>query len=313
MQEAGKIWMNGSLVDWGSARVHVLSHGLHYGSSVFEGIRAYAADEGTAVFRLDAHLKRLERSAQTYYMPVPYTQEELREAVHQVIAVNGLKECYIRPIVFRGYGTMGLFPLDAPVDVAIAAWEWGAYLGEEGLTRGIRAKVASWRRIGSTTIPATAKAGGQYLNSILAKIETHKAGYQEAILLNEAGYVADGSGENIFVVRDGTLITPPVQASILEGITRQCILQLAAEEGVPVVEREVARAELYIADEVFVTGTAAEVCPIVEIDDHVIGEPGPVTRLLQDRFFAATLGRHPRSAQWLDHVAMPVASTDPRP
>jgi branched-chain amino acid aminotransferase len=308
MQEAEKIWMNGALVDWADARVHVLSHALHYGSSVFEGVRAYAADRGTAVFRLDDHLLRLQRSAQTYYMDVPYSREELRQAVHEVIAANGLKECYIRPIVFRGYGTMGLFPLEAPVDVAVAAWEWGAYLGEDGLKHGIRAKIASWRRIGSTTIPATAKAGGQYLNSILAKIETHKAGYQEAILLNEAGYVADGSGENIFVVRGGQLITPPAQASILEGITRQCILELAAEAGIPVVEREIARAELYVADEVFVTGTAAEVCPICEIDDHRIGEPGPITRLLQERFFASTLGRHERSAQWLDYVSVPSSS-----
>jgi branched-chain amino acid aminotransferase len=240
-----------------------------------------------------------------YYMPIPYSYEELRHAVHEVIAVNGLRECYIRPIAFRGYGTMGLFPLDAPVDVAIAAWEWGAYLGDDGLKHGIRAKTSSWRRIGSSTIPATAKAGGQYLNSILAKIETHKAGYQEAILLNEAGYVADGSGENIFVVRAGELITPPVNASILEGITRATIIELAKDEGIPVVQRELARAEMYVADEVFVTGTAAEVCPINEVDDHAIGEPGPITRRLQERFFAATLGRHPRSSGWLDYVAVP--------
>ena len=305
MQEAEKIWMNGTLVDWADARVHVLSHGLHYGSSVFEGIRAYDADGGTAVFRLDDHLARLERSAAMYYMPLPYSREELRAAVHQVIAANGLGGCYIRPIALRGYGVMGLFPLEAPVDVAVAAWEWGAYLGEESLRTGIRAKIASWRRIGSTTIPATAKAGGQYLNSILAKIETHKAGYEEALLLNEAGYVADGSGENLFIVRDGALVTPPLQASILEGITRASIIQLAADEGIPVVEREVARAELYTADEVFVTGTAAEVCPVREVDDHPIGAPGPVTRRLQDRFFAAVAGRDPRSAEWLDHVEAP--------
>lgn len=305
MQEAEKIWMNGQLVNWADAQVHVLSHGLHYGSSVFEGIRAYAADEGTAVFHLREHLERLERSAAMYYMPIPFDFDELRQAVHEVIAANGLRECYIRPIVFRGYGQMGLFPLDAPVDVAIAAWEWGAYLGEDGLKNGIRAKTSSWRRIGSTTIPATAKAGGQYLNSILAKIETHKAGYQEAILLNEAGYVADGSGENIFLVRGGKLITPPVNASILEGITRATIIELAHEEGIEVIEREVARAELYIADEVFVTGTAAEVCPISEVDDHVVGTPGPITRRMQERFFAATLGRDPKHTDWLDYVAVP--------
>ena len=246
MQESKTIWMNGELVPWGEANIHVLSHGLHYGSSVFEGIRAYRTDGGPAVFRLDDHLRRLERSAAMYFMPLPFTRDQLRDAVHSVIRDNELQECYIRPIAMRGYGVMGLVPLEAPVDVAIAAWEWGAYLGEEGLKHGIRAKTSSWRRIGSTTIPATAKAGGQYLNSILAKIETHNAGYQEAILLNEAGYVADGSGENIFLVRNGTLITPPVNASILEGITRECIITLAGEEGIPLVEREVARAELVV-------------------------------------------------------------------
>jgi branched-chain amino acid aminotransferase len=300
MREAEKIWMNGSLVDWADARIHVLSHGLHYGSSVFEGIRAYETEQGTAVFRLTDHLARLERSAALYYMPIPFDREELRAAVHQVVAANELASCYIRPIVLRGYGVMGLFPLDAPVDVAIAAWEWGAYLGEEGLQNGIRAKVATWRRIGNNTIPATGKAGGQYLNSILAKIESHKAGYQEAILLNEAGHVADGSGENIFVVRDGRLLTPPTSSSILEGITRNTIIELAADEGIPVVERDLARAELYLADEVFVTGTAAEVCPINEIDDHPIGPPGPITRRMQERFFAITEGRDPRYASWLD-------------
>ncbi len=308
MQEAEKIWMNGSLVDWADARVHVLSHGLHYGSSVFEGIRAYATERGSAVFRLDDHLARLERSAATYYMPLPYTREELRVAVHQVVGANGLGSCYIRPLVLRGYGVMGLFPLDAPVDVAIAAWQWGAYLGEEGLRNGIRAKVASWRRIGNNTIPATAKAGGQYLNSILAKIESHKAGYEEAILLNEQGYVADGSGENIFMVRDGRLYTPPLQSSILEGITRATVMELAADEGLQVVERDIARAELYMADEVFVTGTAAEVCPLNAIDDHPLGEPGPITRRIQDRFFAVTEGRDARFAHWLDHAPSAAAA-----
>ncbi len=302
MQEAEKIWMNGELVDWPDARVHVLSHGLHYGTTVFEGIRSYDAEGGTAVFRLDDHLARLERSAAIYYMPLPYSREELREAVHQVVSVNGLGGCYIRPIALRGYGTMGLFPLDSPVDVAIAAWQWGAYLGEEGLRTGIRAKISSWRRIGGSTIPATAKAGGQYLNSILAKVETHKAGYQEALLLNEAGYVADGSGENLFIVRDGKLVTPPLQASILEGITRASIIELAADEGIEVEEREVARAELYTADEVFITGTAAEVCPINEIDDHPLGQPGPITMRLQERFFAAAGGRDPAYAKWVDYV-----------
>ncbi|MDX6647677.1 MAG: branched-chain amino acid aminotransferase [Miltoncostaeaceae bacterium] len=302
MQEAEKIWMNGALVDWHEARVHVLSHALHYGTAVFEGIRSYATDDGPAVFRLDDHLARLERSAAMYYMPIPFSREELRLAVHRLLAANDLGSCYIRPLVMRGYGTMGLFPLEASVDVAIAAWEWGAYLGEEGLRSGIRAKVSSWRRIGNNTIPATAKAGGQYLNSILAKIETHKAGYQEAILLNEHGFVADGSGENIFVVKAGRLVTPPITASILEGITRATIIELAADEGIEVAERDVTRAALYAADELFITGTAAEVCPVNEIDDHLLGPPGPITRRLQERFFAVTEGRDPRYAAWLDRA-----------
>ena len=309
MQESEKIWQNGQLVDWADARVHVLTHALHYGTSVFEGIRAYKTERGPAVFRLDDHLARLERSAAMYYMPLPFSREELRTAVHQTIAVNELDSCYIRPLAFRGYGTMGLFPLDAPVELAIAVWEWGAYLGEEGLKNGIRAKIASWRRIGNNTVPATAKAGGQYLNSILAKVETQKAGYQEAILLNEQGYVADGSGENIFVVKDGVLSTPPVASSILEGITRNTIIDLAREEGLEVIERDIARGELYFADEVVVTGTAAEVCPINEIDDHEIGPPGPITRRLQDRFFRVTEGKDPRSAEWLDYVEVPAQAS----
>lgn len=302
VQESEKIWHNGELVDWHDATVHVLSHGLHYGTSVFEGIRAYATDRGPAVLKLDLHLERFARSAAMYYMDLPYDTAALRDAVCAVVRENGLDSCYIRPIAFRGYGTMGLFPLGAPVEVAIAAWEWGAYLGEEGLQNGIRAKIASWRRIGNNTIPATAKAGGQYLNSILAKVEADKAGYEEAILLNEQGHVADGSGENIFVVAHGQIVTPPLGASILEGITRNGIIEIAREEGFTVVERDVSRAELYFADEVFVTGTAAEVCPINEIDDHPIGPPGPVTKRLQDRFFAITRGEDPRSASWLHHV-----------
>jgi len=302
MQEAEKIWMNGGLVDWADANVHVLSHALHYGTSVFEGIRAYETDDGPAVFRLDDHLARLERSAQMYYMTVPYERGELRDAVHEVIKVNGLQSCYIRPIVFRGYGTMGLFPLEATVDVSIAVWEWGAYLGEDSLTKGIDAKISSWRRIGPNTVPATAKAGGQYLNSILAKIEAHKAGYDEALLLNEAGFVADGTGENLFMVKNGKLYTPPVSASILMGITRQTIIDLAEEEGIEVVEAEVPRADLYVADEIFVSGTAAEVCPVRSVDDHVIGDRGPITERLQARFFDAIVGKDSRSEEWLDFV-----------
>ncbi len=302
MQESEKIWHNGRLVGWGDATVHVLTHALHYGTSVFEGIRAYATPDGPAVFKLDEHLDRFRRSAEMYYMDLPYDRDALRDAVSDVIAANGLDACYIRPLAYRGYGTMGLYPLDSPVDVSVAAWEWGAYLGEEGLRNGIRAKISTWRRIGNNTIPGQAKAGGQYLNSILAKIEAEKGGYEEAILLNEQGDVCDGSGENIFVVKDGVIATPPVQAAILEGITRNAIIDLARDEGIPVVERAVSRAELYFADEVFVTGTAAEVCPLNAIDDHELGEPGPVSRRLQDRFFAITRGEDPVFRDWLTPI-----------
>ncbi len=302
MQESEKIWHNGQLVKWADATIHVLSHALHYGTSVFEGIRAYSTPDGPAAFRLDEHLERLERSAQMYYMDLPFDRDALRDAVFEVVTANGLASCYIRPLAFRGYGTMGLYPLDAPVDVTVAAWEWGAYLGEEGLRNGIRAKISTWRRIGNNTIPGQAKAGGQYLNSILAKIEAEKGGYEEAILLNEQGDVCDGSGENIFVVKDGVVSTPPVQAAILEGITRNAIIELAADERIPVVERAISRAELYLADEVFVSGTAAEVCPINSVDDHELGEPGPITRRLQDRFFAVTRGEDPAFRDWLTPI-----------
>lgn len=302
VQESEKIWHNGQLVNWADATVHVLSHALHYGTSVFEGIRAYATPDGPAVLQLDEHLARFERSAQMYYMDLPFDRDQLHQAVMDVVSSNGLESCYIRPLAFRGYGEMGLFPLNAPVDIAIAAWEWGAYLGEEGLKNGIRAKISTWRRIGNNTIPGAAKAGGQYLNSILAKIESDKGGYAEAILLNEQGDVCDGSGENIFIVKDGIIATPPLQAAILEGITRNAIIELAADEGMPVVERAISRAELYYADEVFVTGTAAEVCPITSVDDHELGKPGPVTRRLQDRFFAVTRGEDSKYQHWLTVV-----------
>ena len=209
MDQADLIWMNGDFVAWEDAKVHVLTHGLHYGTGVFEGIRAYDTELGTAIFRHDDHLDRLFRSAGLYHMPIPYTLEELRTATHELIARNGLRSCYIRPIAFRGYGQMGLYPLEAPVDVSIAAWEWGAYLGEQGKQRGIRAKVSSWRRISGDSLIPHAKASGQYLNSVLAKIESQKAGYEEAILLDDIGHVCEGTGENIFVVRDGEIFTPP--------------------------------------------------------------------------------------------------------
>jgi branched-chain amino acid aminotransferase len=298
------IWMNGEFVAWEDAKVHVLTHGLHYGTGVFEGIRAYETSLGTAVFRHADHIDRLYKSAELYYMPIPYSREELRTATHELIGRNGLTSCYIRPLVFRGYGQMGLFPLDAPVDVAIAVWAWGAYLGEEGKLSGIRAKVSSWRRISPDSLIPHSKASGQYLNSVLAKIESHKAGYEEAILLDDQGRVCEGSGENIFVVREGQIVTPPQTASILDGINRKSVMQIARDLGHEVVERDVARAELYLADEVFMTGTAAEMVPVREIDDHAIGggSPGPVTREVQAAFEDALCGRAERYRDWLDVV-----------
>ncbi len=307
MEQADLIWHNGELVAWEDAKIHVLTHGLHYGTSVFEGERAYDTSEGPAIFRHHDHLRRLLASAELYYMPVPYTLAQLRAATHELIAANGLSECYIRPIIYRGYGQMGLNPLDCEVSVSIAVWPWGAYLGEAAATHGVRAKVASWRRISSDALIPHAKASGQYLNSVLAKIEATKAGYEEAILLDAHGFVSEGTGENIYIVRDGVIITPPQTAAILDGISRKAILQIARDLGYEVVERDLARAELYLADEVFLSGTAAELVPVREIDDHVIGGggAGEVTRAVQTVFVDALHGRVQRYREWLDVVALP--------
>jgi branched-chain amino acid aminotransferase len=307
VNQAELIWMNGEFVAWEDAKVHVLTHGLHYGTGVFEGIRAYDTEHGTAIFRHQEHIDRLFKSAELYYMPIPYTREELRTATHELIVRNNLPACYIRPIVFRGYGTMGLFPLDAPVDVTIAVWPWGAYLGDESKRTGVRAKVSSWRRISPDSLIPAAKASGQYLNSILAKIESHKAGYEEAILLDDHGHVCEGSGENIYVVRDGVLLTPPQTAGILDGINRKSVLAIARDLGYEVVIRDLGRSELYLADEVFLSGTAAELVPVREIDDHAVGtgEPGPMTRAIQQVFDDALYGRDARYREWLDVVPVP--------
>jgi branched-chain amino acid aminotransferase len=302
MNTAEKIWMNGEIVPWEEAKVHVLSHGLHYGSGVFEGIRAYETERGTAVFRFIEHLARLKRSAQLYYMDVPYSLEKLREATHELIRVNQLRSCYIRPLVIRGYGEMGLFPLNAPIDVVVAVWPWGAYLGEQGQKEGIRCKVSSWRRMSPDSFIPQAKACGQYLNSILAKVESAKAGYEEAIMLDEHGNVCEGSGENLFIVRDGEIATPPATASILDGITRRSVIQISDDLGFPVVERDIARGELYQADELFLTGTAAEVVPVREVDDHPLGPPGEITTAIQSCFFEAIQGKRQEYLEWLDFV-----------
>ncbi len=307
MEQSDLIWHNGELVAWEDAKVHVLTHGLHYGTGVFEGIRAYETATGTAIFRHREHLERLFRSAELYYMPIPYTLEELRAATHELIAANELRECYIRPIAFRGYGQMGLYPLDCPVEVSIAVWPWGAYLGEDGKRDGVRAKVSSWRRISHDSLIPHAKASGQYLNSVLAKIEASKAGYQESILLDAHGFVCEGTGENIYLVRDGVIHTPPHTAAILDGISRRSVITIAGDLGLPVIERDLARSELYLADEVFLSGTAAELVPVREIDDHAIGagEPGPITREIQRVFDDALHGRDQRYGDWLDLVQVP--------
>jgi branched-chain amino acid aminotransferase len=310
VEQADLIWHNGELVAWEDAKVHVLTHGLHYGTSVFEGERAYETPRGTAIFRHLDHLRRLHASAKLYYMELPYSVEELRVATHELIAANGLRECYIRPVAFRGYGQMGINPLDCEVSVSIAVWPWGAYLGEAAKLEGVRAKVSSWRRLDGGSLIPHAKAGGQYLNSVLAKIESVKAGYQEAILLDSRGFVCEGTGENIYIVREGEIITPPQTASILDGISRRSIITIARDLGYTVTERDIARAELTLADEVFLSGTAAELVAVSEIDDHTIGGGGrgSVTAQIQRVFEDALHGREERYAEWLDVVPMPTPS-----
>jgi len=302
--EVEKIWMDGELVDWRDAQVHVLSHALHYGSGVFEGIRAYETVRGPAVWHLDEHLKRLYRSAKLYHLDIPFSPEALKDATKEVIRANGLQSCYIRPLAFRGYGEIGVNPLESPVNVTIAVWPWGAYLGEEALEQGVRVKVSSWRRNAQNSLPAAAKATGQYINSVLAKVESLKAGYDEAIMLNDHGYVTDGSGENIFIVRKGVLFTPPTQAGSLDGITRETTMTLARDAGYEVREENLVRTDLYNAEECFFTGTAAEITPIREVDDRAVGvgHRGPVTKELQEAFFAATKGEDERYVDWLTFV-----------
>ena len=304
MRETEKIWMNGVLVDWADATVHVGTHGLHYGTGVFEGIRCYETDKGPAVFRLTDHLERLHDSAKLLYMDLPYSIEDLHAACMELIGVNGLPECYLRPIAFSGYGELGVSTAGNPVDVVIMSWPWGAYLGEEGLKNGIRVKISSWQRVGPNTIPHASKATGIYLNSMLAVTEANRAGYDEAILLTADGFIADGSGENVFVVKDGAIATPPLATSILPGITRDSLIQIAQDLGYTVEEKNLIRSDLVFADEVFMTGTAAEVTPIREIDDREIGPPGPVTTELQTAYLDTCRGKSERWAQWLEYATI---------
>jgi len=303
MQEANKIWMNGELVDWADATVHVGVHGLHYGSGVFEGIRAYETPKGTAVFRLSEHLERLERSAKLLYMELPYSQEELKAATWDLIGANELPSCYLRPIAFYGYGQLGVSARDNPVDVAIMAWPWGAYLGEDGARKGVRLKTSSFVRFHHNSLMPLAKASGHYVNSILAGYEARRNGYDEALLLDVHGYVAEGSGENFFIVRDGVVKTPPLN-SVLPGITRAAVMKILRDASIEVVEQTFPRDAVYIADEAFMTGTAAEVTPVRELDDRMIGAgvPGPVTIKVQEVFRNALHGRDARYRDWLHYV-----------
>jgi branched-chain amino acid aminotransferase len=303
--ESEKIWMDGELVDWADAKIHILTHTLHYGCGVFEGIRAYATPTGPAVFRLTDHIIRLFNSAKIFMIDVPFTVEQIIEATKETVRVNGLPECYIRPIVYLGYGEMGLNPLPCPVNVSIAVWPWGTYLGDEGILHGVRMKISSWQRHDPNAMPPAAKGTGMYINSSMAKVEALKAGYDEAILLSPQGYVSECTGENIFIVKGGRIITPPVSAGALEGITQSSVLTIARDLGYEVEVGNILRSDLYTADEAFVSGTAAEVVPIRSVDDRLVGtdgEPGPMTRKLQEVFHAAVRGQVDRYKDWVEHV-----------
>jgi branched-chain amino acid aminotransferase len=302
--KAEKIWMNGKMVNWDDAKIHVLSHVVHYGSSVFEGARCYKTKNGPAVFRLEEHTRRLFNSAKIYRMKIPFTEDQINQAIIDLIKTNKLEQCYIRPVVYRGYEQLGVDPTGCPVDLSIAVWKWGAYLGPEALENGVPVCVSSWNRMAPNTMPDMAKSGANYMNAQLIKLEAKEHGYVEGIALDVFGFVSEGSGENVFIVRDGTLITPPFSASILPGITRNTVIFLALDMGIKVIEQDIPREALYIADEVFFTGSAAEITPINSVDKVKIGEGkrGPVTAKLQERFFGIVSGQMEDSHNWLTYV-----------
>lgn len=302
--EVDYIWHNGKLVPWAEATTHVLSHSLHYGSGVFEGIRAYKDPDSdkSFVFRLRDHMERLHRSAKIAAIDLPYTVDELCEATLEVIRANNLPACYIRPLVYRGYGVMGVDPTGAPTEVVIACWPWDAYLGDDALANGVSVGVSSWRQRSINAIPPAVKATASYFNSLMAKLEAKAHGYAEAVMLNEEGLVCEGTGENLFVVRDGVLSTPPLSDGVLEGITRDSVMVLADELEIPVIEESLTRSDLYIADEVFMTGSAAELTPIGSVDDRPVGKPGEITKRLQDRFFEVAYGHDAEYADWLTEI-----------
>ncbi len=304
--ENGKIWMNGDLIPWKDANIHIASHVIHYGSSIFEGFRAYESSQGPVIFRLRAHTQRLYNSCKMYRMVIPYSHEEFDLAITNTIKANELDSCYIRPIVYRGYGTLGVDPFPNPVNCAILVWEWGTYLGEEALENGVDVKISTWQRMAPNTLPALSKSGANYMNSQLIKMEALMEGYVEGIALNTSGNVSEGSGENIFVVRKNIIYTPPLSSSILPGITRDSVIKLAREEGLSVVEEVIPREMLYIAEEVLFTGSAAEITPIRSIDKITIGsgKRGPITKILQDAFFSYIKGEREDKFNWLTHVKL---------
>ncbi|MBT3247016.1 MAG: branched-chain amino acid transaminase [Actinobacteria bacterium] len=302
IEKADKIWMNGDLVDWDDATIHVLTHTLHYGNGVFEGIRAYETDSGPAVFRLRPHIERFFRSAKILFIDIPWTVDQLVQAVKDTVRVNDLPSCYIRPLAYLGYGEMGLNPIPCDVDVSIATWPWGSYLGQDGIKNGVRMMISSWQRHDANAMPPAAKGCGHYINSQMAKVQAIKAGYDEAILLSPQGNVSECTGENLFIVSGGTIITPPTSAGALEGITQDAVHRIADDLGIPYVQGNLLRSDLYTADEAFLSGTAAEIVPIRSVDERDIGDPGPITRAVQDVFFEAVRGKRPEYAEWNEHV-----------
>ncbi len=302
--EKGKVWMNGKLIPWKEANIHIASHVIHYGSSLFEGFRAYDTPKGSVIFRLDAHIKRLYNSCKMYRMEIPFTQDQFEKAVIDTIRANDFKECYIRPVVYRGYGALGVDPFPNPIDSAILVWEWGQYLGDEALENGVDVKISTWQRMAPNTFPALAKSGANYMNSQLIKMEAILEGYVEGIGLNVRGDVSEGSGENIFLVMDGKIHTPPLSASILPGIIRDTVIHIAKDLDIPFTEETIPREMLYIADEIFFTGSAAEITPIRSVDKINIGKGkrGPITKILQDEYFAYINGERKDKYNWLIYL-----------
>ena len=301
-EKAEKIWMNGDLVDWDDATVHVLTHTLHYGNGVFEGIRAYETDKGPAVFQLRPHIERLFQSAKILFIDIPWTVDQLVEGVLDTVRANGFSSCYIRPLVYLGYGEMGLNPLDCKVEVSISCWPWGAYLGDESLEKGVRLMVSSWQRHDPNAMPPAAKGVGHYVNSQMAKVQAIKSGYEEAILLSPQGHVSECTGENLFIVREGKIITPPSSAGALEGITQKTVRKIAEDLDIPYIQGNILRSDLYIAEEAFLSGTAAEIVPIRSVDDREIGDRGPITKAIQEVYFDVVRGKRPEYESWNEYV-----------